>query len=202
MPPTPPPPPPPRNIASYPANVGQRCANVAADRFRMHTSDGPTMARLLGTHRNGRRACKSQPAAITGDEPEPSSQRWKRPGVPVWRSGVGSAGDVVSGKSLTRTLANTLTQGLEKIPDQLGYLVMSDDGVLASGGELENAERAGKVLVAMLRLAVTLTIEDKAEPCFKRLSVMFEDHSYLLTVSGQKIFVVKRKRSSSCPKEA
>ncbi|XP_078732272.1 ragulator complex protein LAMTOR4-like isoform X2 [Lampetra fluviatilis] len=98
--------------------------------------------------------------------------------------------------------ANTLTQGLEKIPDQLGYLVMSDDGVLASGGELENAERAGKVLVAMLRLAVTLTIEDKAEPCFKRLSVMFEDHSYLLTVSGQKIFVVKRKRSSSCPKEA
>ncbi|XP_075930489.1 uncharacterized protein LOC116952486 isoform X2 [Petromyzon marinus] len=49
---------------------------------------------------------------------------------------------------------------------------MSDDGVLASGGELENAERAGKVLVAMLRLAVTLTIEDRAEPSFKRLSAV------------------------------
>ncbi|KAK2511321.1 hypothetical protein Q9966_016662 [Columba livia] len=43
-------------------------------------------------------------------------------------------------------MTTALTQGLERIPDQLGYLVISDGAVLASSGELENDERSAAVL--------------------------------------------------------
>lgn len=39
------------------------------------------------------------------------------------------------------------------VPDQIGYLVMSEDGaVLASGGELENDERSANIISGLLSL--------------------------------------------------
>lgn len=39
------------------------------------------------------------------------------------------------------------------LPDQIGYLVMSEDGaVLASGGELENDERSANIITGLLTL--------------------------------------------------
>lgn len=35
---------------------------------------------------------------------------------------------------------------MERIPDQIGYLIMSEDGaVIASGGDLENDERVANI---------------------------------------------------------
>ncbi|XP_069836857.1 ragulator complex protein LAMTOR4 [Dendropsophus ebraccatus] len=88
-------------------------------------------------------------------------------------------------------MTSTLTQGLERIPDQLGYLVMSEDGVLASAGDLENDERLAGVIREMVTTACSFHGLGDQTP-FKRMSIVFGEHSYLVTISGQKIYVVKR----------
>uniref|UniRef100_A0AAQ4RFV5 Ragulator complex protein LAMTOR4 n=1 Tax=Gasterosteus aculeatus aculeatus TaxID=481459 RepID=A0AAQ4RFV5_GASAC len=123
-----------------------------------------------------------------------------------------------------------LTAGLERIPDQLGYLVISEDGVLASAGELENDEQTAAVMMQMVRTASRFKLPGSAEPPFKRMSgnqalalvealssvpgsgdpspvltrrllssVTLEDFVYMVTVSGQKVFVVKRQNNQQEP---
>ncbi|XP_073336747.1 ragulator complex protein LAMTOR4, partial [Pagrus major] len=92
-----------------------------------------------------------------------------------------------------------LTAGLERIPDQLGYLVISEDGVLASAGELENDEHTAGVMMQMVRTASRFRLPGSAEPPFKRMSVILEDFVYTVTVSGQKVFVVKRQNNQQEP---
>ncbi|XP_011499309.1 PREDICTED: ragulator complex protein LAMTOR4 homolog [Ceratosolen solmsi marchali] len=42
---------------------------------------------------------------------------------------------------------------MEKIPDQIGYLVLTEDGaVLTSGGELENDERIANIIMSLVSL--------------------------------------------------
>ncbi|KAK2859273.1 hypothetical protein Q5P01_003893 [Channa striata] len=92
-----------------------------------------------------------------------------------------------------------ITAGLERIPDQLGYLVISEDGVLASAGELENDEHTAGVMMQMVRTACRFRLPGSADPCFKRMSVILEDFVYTVTVSGQKVFVVKRQNNQHEP---
>ncbi|XP_050161817.1 ragulator complex protein LAMTOR4 isoform X2 [Myiozetetes cayanensis] len=114
---------------------------------------------------------------------------------------------------------SALTQGLERVPAQAGYLVISDGAVLASSGDLENDERTATVLQGLVATALGLRLPRGHHPpfrrlsgqChllgspgvttgspwghhppFRRLSVVFGEHSLLVTVSGQKLFVVKR----------
>ncbi|XP_075440229.1 ragulator complex protein LAMTOR4 [Ascaphus truei] len=89
-------------------------------------------------------------------------------------------------------MTSTLTQGLERIPDQLGYLVISEDGVLASAGDLENDERTAGVIREMVTTASGFWGLGELQP-FKRMSIVFGEQSYLITISGQKIYVVKRQ---------
>ncbi|XP_018422175.1 PREDICTED: ragulator complex protein LAMTOR4 [Nanorana parkeri] len=89
-------------------------------------------------------------------------------------------------------MTSTLTQGLERIPDQLGYLVMSEDGVLASSGDLENDENLAGVIREMVTAACSFRCLGDQIP-FKRMSIVFGEHSYCVTISGQKIYVVKRQ---------
>ncbi|KAF1372052.1 hypothetical protein PFLUV_G00260330 [Perca fluviatilis] len=100
------------------------------------------------------------------------------------------------------TTAAALTAGLERIPDQLGYLVISEDGVLASAGELENDEVTAGVMMQMVRTASRLRLTGSADPPFKRMSVVLEDFVYAVTVSGQKVFVVKRHNNQQEPIDA
>uniref|UniRef100_A0A3P9H1Z7 Ragulator complex protein LAMTOR4 n=1 Tax=Oryzias latipes TaxID=8090 RepID=A0A3P9H1Z7_ORYLA len=97
-----------------------------------------------------------------------------------------------------------LTAGLDRIPDQLGYLVISEDGVLASAGELENDEHTASVIMQMVRTANRFRLSGSADRFrspgsedvpFKRMSVVLEDFVLAVTVSGQKVFVVKRQHA-------
>ncbi|XP_013889042.1 ragulator complex protein LAMTOR4 isoform X1 [Austrofundulus limnaeus] len=103
-----------------------------------------------------------------------------------------------------------LTAGLDRIPDQLGYLVISEDGVLAvslhraepdrpspvqSAGELENDEHTAGVIMQMVRTACRFRLSGSAEAPFKRMSVILDDFVYVATISGQKVFVVKRQNN-------
>ncbi|XP_069738546.1 ragulator complex protein LAMTOR4 isoform X1 [Phaenicophaeus curvirostris] len=94
-------------------------------------------------------------------------------------------------------MTTALTQGLERIPGQLGYLVISDGAVLASSGDLENDEQTASVLSELVATACGL--QRGHDPPFKRLSVVFGEHSLLVTISGQKLFVVKRQNHSQEP---
>lgn len=43
---------------------------------------------------------------------------------------------------------------MEKIPDQLGFLILTEDGaVLESGGELENDERVATIVTDLISLS-------------------------------------------------
>ncbi|XP_024145383.1 ragulator complex protein LAMTOR4 isoform X2 [Oryzias melastigma] len=100
-----------------------------------------------------------------------------------------------AGSSSGRMSTAALTAGLDRIPDQLGYLVISEDGVLASAGELENDEHTAGVIMQMVRTANRFRLPGAAEVPFKRMSVVLEDFVLAVTVSGQKVFVVKRQHA-------
>ncbi|XP_071276214.1 ragulator complex protein LAMTOR4 isoform X5 [Agelaius tricolor] len=70
-----------------------------------------------------------------------------------------------------------LTQGLERVPAQAGYLVISDGAVLASSGDLENDEHTATVLQGLVATALGLRLPRGHEPPFRRLSVVFGEHS-------------------------
>ncbi|CAH0381897.1 unnamed protein product [Bemisia tabaci] len=80
---------------------------------------------------------------------------------------------------------------LERIPNQTGYLVLTNDGaVIASGGDLENAEHTANIISELVSLA------DKVPPHkegYKKLTVTYSDHCYIILLSNKKLYVVKKK---------
>ncbi|XP_029419069.1 ragulator complex protein LAMTOR4 isoform X2 [Nannospalax galili] len=130
---------------------------------------------------------------------------------------IGPAGEWrMRGATAQRTSA--LTQGLERIPDQLGYLVLSEGAVLASSawctawhmssGDLENDEQAASAISELVSTACGFRLHHGMNVPFKRLSgggrpvsppVVFGEHTLLVTVSGQRVFVVKRQNRGREP---
>ncbi|XP_021506397.1 ragulator complex protein LAMTOR4 [Meriones unguiculatus] len=96
-------------------------------------------------------------------------------------------------------MTSALTQGLERIPDQLGYLVLSEGAVLASSGDLENDEQAASAISELVSTACGFRLHHGTNVPFKRLSVVFGEHTLLVTVSGQRVFVVKRQNRGREP---
>ncbi|XP_076292259.1 late endosomal/lysosomal adaptor, MAPK and MTOR activator 4 [Lasioglossum baleicum] len=88
---------------------------------------------------------------------------------------------------------------LERIPDQIGYLVMNEDGaVLTSGGELENDERIANVILGLVTL--TNKVDPKGFPsneAFDKISITYPDHCYVICLSNKKIHVVKKRLVSA-----
>ncbi|XP_066593522.1 ragulator complex protein LAMTOR4 homolog [Prorops nasuta] len=84
---------------------------------------------------------------------------------------------------------------MERIPDQVGYLVLTEDGaVLTSGGELENDERIANIIIGLVTL--TNKIDPKAFPnneAFDKITITYKDHCYIICLSNKKIHVVKKK---------
>lgn len=67
-------------------------------------------------------------------------------------------------------MTSALTQGLERIPDQLGYLVLSEGAVLASSGDLENDEQAASAISELVSTACGFRLHQGMSVPFKRLS--------------------------------
>ncbi|XP_036027937.1 ragulator complex protein LAMTOR4 [Onychomys torridus] len=99
----------------------------------------------------------------------------------------------------TAAMTSALTQGLERIPDQLGYLVLSEGAVLVSSGDLENDEQAASTISELVSTACGFRLHHGTNIPFKRLSVVFGEHTLLVTVSGQRVFVVKRQNRGREP---
>ncbi|KAL1517748.1 hypothetical protein ABEB36_001479 [Hypothenemus hampei] len=80
------------------------------------------------------------------------------------------------------------------IPGQTGYLTLNSEGaVLTSGGDLHNDEKTAGILHGLITVA-----QDRLDPkafkqSFKRLTVMFDDHAYVVCLSNRKTHIVKRQ---------
>ncbi|XP_026499673.1 ragulator complex protein LAMTOR4 homolog isoform X2 [Nymphalis io] len=88
---------------------------------------------------------------------------------------------------------------MEKIPDQLGYLILTEDGaVLESGGELENDERVATIITDLISLSNSIDpVAFGPEEKFKKISITYDDHWFVICISNKKIYVVKRSIQSS-----
>ncbi|XP_070538587.1 ragulator complex protein LAMTOR4-like [Ptychodera flava] len=97
-------------------------------------------------------------------------------------------------------MTSPVTQSLERIPDQLGYLVINEEGaVMASSGELENDEKMAGVIMNMVHLASKVQLTPEKSDPFKRLSVVYDTYMYVVTISNHKVYVCKRKYLPSEP---
>nr|CAH7743996.1 unnamed protein product [Callosobruchus chinensis] len=86
-------------------------------------------------------------------------------------------------------------------PGQTGYLQLNDDGaVLSSSGDLENDERTAAIIMGLVNL--TSQIDSKAFPPeegFKKLSLVYDDHCYIVCLSNRKIHIVKKTLPTEIP---
>ncbi|XP_002736166.1 ragulator complex protein LAMTOR4-like [Saccoglossus kowalevskii] len=97
-------------------------------------------------------------------------------------------------------MTSPVTQSLERIPDQLGYLVIHEDGaVIASSGELENDEKTAGIIMNMVHMASRVQLSPDRNDPFKRLSVVFDTYMFVITISNHKVYVCKRKYLPSEP---
>ncbi|XP_058461987.1 ragulator complex protein LAMTOR4 homolog [Malaya genurostris] len=84
------------------------------------------------------------------------------------------------------------------IPNQIGYLIMSEDGaVLASGGEMENDERSAGIIIGLLTLTESVDPSVFKNRSCKKISIVYEEHSYTICLSNKKVYVVKRRNAPS-----
>ncbi|GBL82932.1 hypothetical protein AVEN_106435-1 [Araneus ventricosus] len=88
------------------------------------------------------------------------------------------------------------TFSAEKVNHQVGFMVIHEKGgLISSGGELEYNEVLADLFYKMVKEGTDkglLSLSDN-EGGFKKLTVQFEDHFYVVAVSNKKIHVVKRK---------
>ncbi|KAL7644060.1 UNVERIFIED_CONTAM: hypothetical protein RMT77_004872 [Armadillidium vulgare] len=86
-------------------------------------------------------------------------------------------------------------QNSPKYPDELGHLILNEDGaVISSSGDLQNDERLALVIMNIL----TSTTKSQLFPSesgeqFKKLTITYSDHFYVIRLSNKKIDIVKRK---------
>lgn len=87
-----------------------------------------------------------------------------------------------------------LVSAMDRIPDQTGYLILNEEGaVISSHGDLENDEKSADILMNLVTL--TTQIDPAAFPSdegFKKISLTYDDHCYVVCLSNRKIHIVKR----------
>lgn len=83
---------------------------------------------------------------------------------------------------------------MDKIPGQVGYLILNEDGaVITSHGELENDEKSADVIMNLVTLTSQIDATAFAsDESFKKISLTYDDHCYIICLSNRKIHVVKR----------
>jgi len=81
------------------------------------------------------------------------------------------------------------------IPNQIGTLSLDLDGkILKSSGEWDSDNKAAQILFQMLQDTNSLVkCSGKTDP-FKRLTVVFQNHSFVVTITNNSVIhVLKRK---------
>ncbi|KAK0089892.1 hypothetical protein PV325_004915 [Microctonus aethiopoides] len=83
---------------------------------------------------------------------------------------------------------------MERIPDQIGYLVLTEDGaVLASGGELENNERIANIITGLVTLTDKIDPKTTHNDAYNKITIVYSTHCYVICLSNKKIHIIKKK---------
>lgn len=81
-----------------------------------------------------------------------------------------------------------------KPPDELGFMILAEDGRLAdSGGDLKNQDRVAKYIHQM-RIAIEGSMNVLPDNVHS-VTIQYEDHLYVLVFEPRRLLVVKRRRS-------
>ncbi|XP_063871635.1 ragulator complex protein LAMTOR4-like isoform X1 [Scylla paramamosain] len=98
-------------------------------------------------------------------------------------------------QSGTNCMKDVTMHGIGRVPDEVGHLILSEDGaVIASGGELENAEQMANTVLCMLtRINKGQLWPGDSGDAFKKISITYTDHSYVICLSNKNIHIVKRR---------
>ncbi|XP_034105856.1 ragulator complex protein LAMTOR4 homolog [Drosophila albomicans] len=82
------------------------------------------------------------------------------------------------------------------VPNQIGYLILKDDGaVLESGGDLKNDERSANVIMGLLNLTESIDENFMPNSSCERITIDYEHHSYSICMSNRRIYIVKSSKS-------
>ncbi|XP_065157421.1 ragulator complex protein LAMTOR4 homolog [Atheta coriaria] len=78
-------------------------------------------------------------------------------------------------------------------PGQLGFLLLNEDGaVISSDGDLQNDEKTADIIMSLLTLCQHSDIfPGSSDEQFKRLSLTYDNHAYIIAMSNRKIYIVK-----------
>lgn len=90
----------------------------------------------------------------------------------------------------------------EKIADQTGHLLLAEDGaIISSGGALENDETTAARLMQLIKTA-TADTQLTAGARLRKLSLVYEDHAYVICLSNRVYNIVKRSLDKGSPTHA
>ncbi|XP_077299672.1 late endosomal/lysosomal adaptor, MAPK and MTOR activator 4 [Arctopsyche grandis] len=80
-----------------------------------------------------------------------------------------------------------------------GSLVLTAEGaVLESAGDLQNDERAAHSLLQLVSLAQQIDpVAFPKNDGFKKITITYEDHCFIICMSNKKIHVVKKSLNSA-----
>lgn len=83
-------------------------------------------------------------------------------------------------------------------PDELGFMILSEDGRLAdSGGDLKNMERVADIIFKMkIAFEASSNVFDTG---VQSVTIQYEDHLYVLVFEPKRSLIVKRRKSVSSP---
>ncbi|XP_063916030.1 ragulator complex protein LAMTOR4 homolog [Zophobas morio] len=89
---------------------------------------------------------------------------------------------------------------MDRIPGQTGYLLLNEEGaVLASSGDLENDEKAAVIIMGLINLTSYVDKAAFPDESFKKLSITYDKHCYVICLSNRKVHVVKKTLTSDNP---
>lgn len=87
---------------------------------------------------------------------------------------------------------------MENITNQIGFLVLKDDGaVLESGGDLKNDEKSANIFMRIVRMTESVDLNFMEKNGCERISIVYDDHSYTICMSNKKLYVIKRRHMNS-----
>lgn len=84
---------------------------------------------------------------------------------------------------------------MDRQSGNLGYLLLNEDGaVLSSFGDLENDERSADIIMGLINLVTQIDPNGfpSLDEGFKKLSITYENHSYIICLSNRKVHIVKK----------
>lgn len=89
---------------------------------------------------------------------------------------------------------------MDRQPGNLGYLLLHEDGaVVSSSGDLENDERSADIIMALINLVSQIDPSGfpSDEASFKKLSLTYDNHCYVVCLSNRKVHIVKKSLGTS-----